>query len=238
MTLARMTVIDLETTGLAPPGSVVEIGWTCLEFDTVTKQSAISSPVSRLFRPADAMAPDNIAVHHLTPEMLAPYDLCTDADLQAVATSCSPMFLVAAHAAFEQQWLTPEVTERNHWICTVKAAARLYPDAPSHSNQAMRYQLGLDLPEELAMPPHRAGPDSYVTAHILAEFLKTTSVGDLVLWTMEPRYLPRIPFGKYKGSAWSEAPADYLRWMIGQADMDSDAKHAAQLEIDRRRAPQ
>ena len=33
-----------------------------------------------------------------------------------------------------------------------------------------------------------------------------------------------------------EVPADYLRWMAGQGDMDADAVAAARAEIERRKA--
>lgn len=234
MTVILLRVIDLETGGMDPPASVIEIGYTDLLFDTDTKEVEIRPTRSGLYKPAETLAPENIAVHHLTNSMLAGYKLCTAEDLKQVAMLDDPFALVAANAAFERKWFTEEITGARRWICTVKAAAKLYPDAGSHSNQAMRYQLGLELPDELAMPPHRAGPDSYVTAHILKCFLATTSVRDLVQWTKEPKHLPRCPFGKHKGAAWADIPADYLSWVLGQADMDEDVKHAARLETARR----
>lgn len=242
MTLALFTVIDLETTGLAPPASIVEIGWTKVYFDTDTKQVEISAPQARLFRPLEPQAPEVVAVHHLTDAMLAPYQVCTEDDIRAVLDEERPNFIVAAHCAFEQAWLTSEVVGANldgkapHWICTVKAAARLYPDAESHANQAMRYRLGLDLPEHLAMPPHRAGPDSFVTAHILAAFLAAGArASHMVHWTTEPRWMPTIRFGKHRGTAWADLPLDYLQWMDKATDMDPDALHWARVELERRR---
>lgn len=243
MSLVQFTVIDLETSGLAPPASVIEIGWTKLYYDTETKAVEIHSPQSRLFSPVEPLTPENIAVHHLTDDMLAGYEPCSEDALAEVAQDDRPQFLVAAHAAFEQQWLVPAICGRDqtgkspHWICTVKVAARLHPEADSHSNQAMRYRLGLNLPDELAMPPHRAAPDSYVTAHILAEFIKSgVRVAQMAQWTLEPRFMTRLGFGKHKGVAFTDAPADYLQWMCGQQDMDPDAKHWARVEIERRRA--
>lgn len=242
MTIALFTVIDLETTGLAPPASVIEIGVTRLYLDTETKRCEIAPPESRLFRPAEPMAPENIAVHHLTDAMLAGFEPCSDDALHEIVAKDGPQVLVAANAAFEQQWITPAIAgvdpstgKPPHWLCTVKASARLHPDAESHSNQAIRYLLGLDLPEHLAMPPHRAGPDSFVTAHILARFLETTMARDLVQWTREPRHLPRVTFGKHKGSPWPDVPIDYLQWRQKQTDMDADVLHAVKLELERRR---
>lgn len=236
MTLVLFTVIDLETAGLAPPASIVEVGFTHLHFDTETKVAEVLRPQTRLFKPSEPLTPENVAVHHLTNAMLDDCRACTDDDLREIVELDRPQFLVAAHSAFEQQWLTPAITGDLRWICTVKAASRIFPEAESSSNQATRYRLGLDLPDDLAMPPHRAGPDSFVTAHILSRFLSTTRVRDLVQWTLEPRFLARCPFGKHKGAAWDQIPADYLDWMLKQVDMDGDAKHAAALELERRRS--
>lgn len=240
MTIALFTVIDLETTGMEPPADVIELGWSRLYFDTETKQIEIKGPHSRLFRNRQEMSPENIAVHHLTPAMLAPYEYCDEDAIRAVLDEERPDFLVAASCAFEQKWLTTEVVGTNldgkppHWICTVKAASRLYPDAESHSNQAMRYRLALDLPEDLAMPPHRAGPDSFVTAHILGRFLLQAKVRELVQWTMAPRYLPRCTIGKHRGQPWAEVEASFMEWMLRQSGMDEDLLHAARLELERR----
>lgn len=230
-----MRSIDLETSGLEPPASVIEIGWVDILFDTETKACEISAPGCTLFRPNVPLTPANIAVHHLTNESLAGLPLCHVSDLEATATLEAPKFLVAANAAFERQWFTDDLIGAARWICTVKAAAHLYPEAESHSNQAMRYELGLDLDEALAMPPHRAGPDAYVTARILAEFLKTTSVKQLVQWQIDPRHYSTMPIGKHRGSKWADCPADYLQWMTRQADMDADLVSAAIGELQRRR---
>jgi exodeoxyribonuclease X len=240
MSLVLFTVVDLETAGLEPPASIIEIGVTRLYFDTDTKAAEIIGPFSRLFKPSAPLAPENIAVHHLTDAMLAGFEECSDDILAEIVQEERPQFLVAAQADFERKWILDAHAGRDlsgkapRWICTVKAASRLFPDAESHSNQATRYRLGLDLPEHLAMPPHRAGPDSYVTAHILGRFLVSTRVRDLVAWTLEPRLITKLPFGKYRGLTWIEVPEDYLDWLLKQNEMDPDVKHWARVELQRR----
>lgn len=231
-----MRVVDLETTGLAPPECIIELGWSDVHYNTETKASSIAAPQSLLYSPTRPITPENRAIHHLTDAELDGQPECSDADLRTVLTLGEPFALVAANAAFEQQWLTPEVIGPARWICTVKAAARLYPDAESHSNQAIRYRMELDLPDALAMPPHRAAPDAYVTGNILANMLRGTSVRDLVQWTKEPKFLPRCPMGKWKGTAWPEVDQSYLEWILRTVDMDVDVQNAARLEIDRRQS--
>ena len=74
-----------------------------------------------------------------------------------------------------------------------------------------------------------------VTAHLLAELLKVASVKQMISWTAGPKQYPTIPFGKHRGLAWTQAPGDYLKWMVAQADMDQDAILCAKKELQRRR---
>jgi len=235
VTKVLLRAVDLETGGLEPPACVIEIGHTDVIWDSETRESVIEGPFSQLFQATHPLDPENIAVHHLLPSRLAEWPVCTDADLRQVATSESPAFLVAAFCQFERKWITDDMIGTARWICTVKAAARLYPDANSHSNQAVRYLLGLDLADDLAMPPHRAGPDSFVTAHILAHMLKTETVRDLVAWTALPVHMPVCPIGKHKNAPWADVPADFLQWMLRTPDMSDDLKYHARQELERRR---
>ena len=234
MPIVLLRAVDLETTGLAPPECVIEIGWSDVYWDTDERTAEIMAPQSRLFTPTRPITPENRAVHHIADADFDGHAVCTDEALEDILCKDEPFALVAAHAAFEQQWLAPGITGDAKWICTVKAAARLFPEAESHSNQAIRYRMGLHLPEALAMPPHRAGPDAYVTANILAAMLETASVNQLLKWTREPKFLPRCPLGKWKGKAWPEVEHSYLEWILRTADMDPDVQHAARQEIARR----
>lgn len=89
----------------------------------------------------------------------------------------------------------------------------------------------------MTQPAHRAGPDAYVTAHILAALFATGATGkQMVGWTREPRVLPKCPIGKEKGKMWIDVDAGFLSWMVNNATMEADLKWNAQREIDRRAA--
>jgi exodeoxyribonuclease X len=150
--------------------------------------------------------------------------------------SGEPIGILAAHnAAFEQKFMGE--TEQP-WICTYKCALRVWPDVPGHSNQVLRYWLEdqglLSLDADKAMPPHRAGPDAYVTAHILLALLKVATVEQMIEWTKEPRLLPRCTIGKFRGKPWAEVEWGFLNWMLQQATMEEDLKWNARRELDRR----
>ena len=73
-----------------------------------------------------------------------------------------------------------------------------------------------------------------MTAHLLADLLKITTVEQMIAWTQEPKPMPNVPFGKHKNVPWTEAPLDYLQWMVRQTDMDQDAVRNAKRELVRR----
>jgi exodeoxyribonuclease X len=112
---------------------------------------------------------------------------------------------------------------------------RAWADAPGHSNQVLRYWIGLDthagFDRKSAALAHRAEADAYVTAWLLMTLLTVATVDQLVAWTQEPRVYPRLTFGKHKGQRWSEVPVDYLQWIGRQKDMDPDWRHGRQNRI-------
>lgn len=226
-------VIDFETTGMEPPAQVVEVGYCDLtnEGDSWT----VGPPVSFLCG-VDAIPPEVRAVHHIGIEEvvgLAPFvaqTLVEDSDHCAA---------IAAHnLTFEEQWLGIDGVMPG--ICTLKAALRVWPEAPGHSNGVLRYWLEdkglLTLDHETAMPPHRAGPDAYVTAHILKALLTVTTGKEMVAWTKEPRLLPTCPIGKFRGKPWPDVEAGFLNWMLAQPSMEADLKWNARRELARRAA--
>src|SRR5690606_32810979 len=87
---------------------------------------------------------------------------------------------------------------------------------------------------ERAFPPHRAGPDSYATAVLLAAMLSEGVSGrTLYEWTCEPRIFPTCPIGQFRGRPWSECDWGFLEWILRKID-DPEIRFNASLEIERR----
>ncbi|SFM97256.1 exonuclease domain-containing protein [Methylobacterium pseudosasicola] len=226
-------VIDLETTGFEPPAGVCEIGWCDLTHDG--ESWTVGEPRSMLVDPEQPIPPQTSAVHHIVDTDVAGQPVFAEATREALFDEArmraNHFVLVAHNARFERQWLTPEVTGEAHWICTYKAALRLWPEAPDHKNGTLRYWRNPPgLERALAEPAHRAGPDAYVTALVLREMLALASLDDLVLWSAGPALLPRCTFGKHRGEPWSAVPESYLAWVLRQ-QMDEDVLFTVQREI-------
>ncbi|MDB5596214.1 MAG: uncharacterized protein JWM36_3175 [Hyphomicrobiales bacterium] len=220
----KIRVIDFETTGLPPEASVCEIGW----YDVIDGDVDESSKGEMFVNPRREMSIEARAVHHIRDAELidAP---AIDYGFRALMAGAPDAF-VAHNAAFEREFFAGGSIP---WVCTLKVGRRLWPDAPSHSNQVLRYFLGLELEDAQAMPPHRAAPDAFTTAHILVRALQSASLTDMIAWTNSPSLLPRVNFGKHRGKKWTEVPRDYLEWIVKQQDMDGDVRFTAKSALGR-----
>lgn len=235
MTVIR--IIDMETNGLDALSNVVELGWC--DYEVETKQ--VGSPASELFC-VDSISPESRAIHHIglsdIPATAQPFDafacVLMPADTMAIT------YFAAHNSAFECQFLG-DIGHRR-MICTYKATLRVWPEAPSHSNGSLRYWLedkGKISPDPVkAYPTHRAGPDAYITAHILRALFEAGATGkEMVAWTREPAILPRCPIGTpWRGMKWAEVDGGFLKWMANKPDMEPDHQWNAQRELDRRQA--
>jgi exodeoxyribonuclease X len=220
-------VVDLETTGIEPPqAEVCEVGYCDLHLE----ERRIDDPKSWLCS-VKAIPPEARAVHHISMAECASFP-----SFQPTAVVGQDIAAVAAHnSEFECRFITPTVPV----ICTYKASLRAWPDAPSHSNGALRYWLedqGKIAPvHTMTQPAHRAGPDSYTTAHILLALFNSGLTGrEMASWTKEPALLPKCPIGKFRGMPWSEVEGGFLGWMTRQPTMEADLKWNAEREIARR----
>lgn len=227
-------VIDIETTGMNPPAEIIEVG----RVDAVRDGTSfdISPPKSRLYRPLNGIPPETMAVHHIT---LDDFDentpVCTHERLHsAVWSGATPDILVAHNCDFERKFITPAITQGLPWICTFKVALRVWPNAPRHTNQVLRYWREIVLDRELAMPPHRAGPDAWVTAHLLRELADIATVEQMISWTAEPALYPTLLFGRYRGKFWHDVPTDYLEWLVKRDHLDEGVKFSARKELTKR----
>ncbi len=235
--MTTIRVIDFETTGFDADDKVIELGWCDYEVET----KKIGDPVSELFH-VEAIPPESRSIHHIgladIPSSAQPFDAF--ASVLMPADTMAITFFAAHNSAFECQFLGD--LEHRRMICTYKAALRVWPDAPSHSNGALRYWLEdegkISLDSSKAYPAHRAGPDAYITAHLLKALFEAGSTGrDMVTWTNSPALLPRCPIGTpWRGMKWAEVDHGFLKWMANKPDMEPDHRWNAQRELDRREA--
>jgi exodeoxyribonuclease X len=228
-------VIDLETTGDAPPQhGVLEIGWQDVALGDDGRWELMGEGGHRLVNPGRPIPPITQAVHHILDEWVADQPYFIDVARPVLDPYPRRLALAAHRADFEQKFCPPGLTHGAEWICTWKCALRLWPDSPSFSNQVLRYwrkPAGLD--HERGLPAHRAFPDAYVTAHHLRDMLNEASVAQLIEWSNQPGLLPRVRYGPDRGKDWSEISEASLNGFL--TDRDIDVRFTAETEVARRR---
>jgi exodeoxyribonuclease X len=228
-------VIDLETTGQAPPAhGVCEIGWQDVALGSDGRWELLGEGGSQLVNPGRQMNPITTAIHHIRDEDVADAPWWHDCARPILNPWPRRVALAAHRASFEQQFCTPALTQGADWICTWKCALRLWPDSPSFSNQVLRYWRKPEgLVHERGLPAHRAFPDAYVTAHHLRDMLNEASVAQLIEWSSIPGLLPRVRYGPDRGKEWTEVEDEVLQGFMG--DRDEDVRFTARTEYERRR---
>jgi exodeoxyribonuclease X len=233
--------IDLETTGFVPPEhTVIELGWCDIKLhpDLIggVGQPEVIGGASWLIDPGRPIPPESSAIHHLVDadfEHAVPWSLASNIFKPGADETAFAAF-VAHSAKFELQWCA-EYAGAIPWICTYKCALRLWPDAPSHSNQSLRYWRkpeGLD--RRIASLAHRAYPDAYVTAFLLRDMIADgASIEQLVKWSSEPALQVTCHIGKARGMKWADVDSGLMEWILGR-DFDEDVLHTCQYWLDKR----
>lgn len=218
-------VVDIETTGLPEDEqrAICEMGWVDLDLATMK----IGEPVTFFVNPGHPIPAHTRAVHHISDADVASA-MRPDQALIQLGKGMGPNDVLAAHnAAFEQAFIGGP----RRWICTLKCAYRAWPDLQSHSNQSIRYAMGFDdrswFDSAAAMPPHRALPDAYTTAHILRDLLDLRPLERLIEISDEPGFLPRMTIGEHHGKKFTDVPTDYLQWLVKK--MANDHKRSAEV---------
>lgn len=232
--MPAIRIYDTETQGFEATDQVCELGWT----DLVKEADgwSIGFTGSRLCR-VETMPPPARAVHHIHADDTAGFP-AFDPEVMWAEAKADGIDVVAAHNwAFDALRFGEAQLPA---ICTLKVARRLWPDAPGHSNQVLRYWLEdegeIACDPKRAEPSHRAGPDTYVTANVLRHMLSLTTAAQMVAWTKDPMFYARCPIGDpWRGKPWAEVDFGFVKWIVDRRKDDPDLVWNAQRELERRR---
>lgn len=251
----RYIVVDTETTGFPEEGGqLVEIAaisrhedGSLGEFQTYVNPGVPIPPVAR-------------AVHHISDADVAgapsPASAMEHVSLSMGAESGEVVW-VAHNMAFDEKFIEDGLICGAPKICTYRCALHLFPDAPAHGNQVLRYWLGLDETGELDLPddlhPHRALYDILVTEGILRRMMRHLCAGPdgvaamterqalekLIELSTAPVVLTKARFGKHAGKRWEDIvriDSGWCDWYLRLPDGDPDVRHT--IVHHRRRPPQ
>ena len=243
MSVYNLGILDFETTGFGKASRPVEAAVSIFTWDPQRLIATYKGTTSQLCAPGVKINRGAMAVHHITPEMLTgakPWEEVKK-ELDELDRGPNIDFWVAHNAPTERTY----IQTTKPWICTLKVARSLYPDASEHKLQYLRYWTGIykTMDPKLTDPPHRAGPDTYICGFLLLHMLnqQTLTIEDMLRISAygpnnEPgsddvsRKIDRMPFGKHKGQLIGDVPKSYLEWGVGNFTGDIQAVFREELK--------
>lgn len=208
----EIAIFDSETTNIDNP----EIIEAALVSITNIDNLATGGKYRQYFQPDGKISLGAMATHHIMDEDLV--------DCPPAASFHLPdetQYLIGHNVDFD--WRVAGSPENVKRICTLALCRSLYPEADSHSLGAMMYLHCRDTAREMLKNAHSAMADVLMCREILLRILQDMPCRTIEeLWEhSEAARVPKVmPFGKHKGLPISEIPADYRRWLLGQADVD------------------
>ena len=121
-------------------------------------------------------------------------------------------------------------------ICTLAIARRVWENAEAHNISALIYLIskGSDKARDMLKGAHRADADIILTANILMHIihqLNIQNIEQLYIASEEARIPKSITFGKHKGTAIQDLPADYIQWLLRQDDLDLYLRKALETKL-------
>ena len=230
----RWILIDTETTGLAAPIYVVEIG-----AQLMAGWSPSGPPFRRLINQNAAIPPEASRVHGYTKEILERDGESAVSVYSAFAKYVQGLPIVAFNLAYDlDQVLLPEwarlgiATIGKPGFCALKLAQRLLDPVPAGNCKLQTLRQYYRLPERGA---HTALGDVETVVDLLAlvlaplaERLGLDTWDKVSDYAAEQWFPSRISFGKFKGRLYQEARTDteLLRWFEWLAASTSERSAA------------
>lgn len=227
MTDLCFRITDTETTGITvPEHAVVELATLDIVGDRLGEGR------SSLVNPGRPIPPEASAIHHITDADVADAPALAEV-IPSILTVGEPDIFVAHEADFERMFVG-QYTDKP-WICTMRCAMRVWPEAQAFNLGYLRYWLAFGDLGLLASPPHRGLPDCYVAGHVFMRLTFEATIEEMISWSAEPALYPRVPFGMHRGKTWPDLPRSYIEFILDKPnDLSDDIKWNARRERDRR----
>lgn len=212
-------ILDTETHDLN--GYPIEIAYTPCRFTEGELWVNVTNIFGEYYSCPEPISFAAMAVHHILEEDIAGKPAHTTFRLPEGVE-----YLIGHNIDYDIQAVSKCGQQVNvKGICTLALARMVWPDAPAHNLSTLYYMLHSNkaVAKIALRNAHSAVADIILTGFILKCILEKTGVKDmqsLFLLSEQARIPSVINFGKYKGTAIKDIPADYKQWLLKQTDLD------------------
>ena len=221
--MKKIIFFDTETTGNGEHDRLCQLA---------IKERGVAEPIiDALYNPPVPISIESMAIHHITPKMVADRPLFIDsAEYKSMKNifESEDVVAVAHNAAFDLAMLGREGIVPRTTTCTYKVAYALdtKETVGTYRLQYLRYLLGLEV-EAVA---HDAWGDVLVLEALFERLLKKlieqegseeSALAKMIEISAEPLLFTTIRFGKYNGKRLEEIAKNdrgYLEWLLKQKE--------------------
>lgn len=218
----KIIFFDTETTDNVDKGRLIQLG---------VKERGVEKPiVNALYKAPTAITIDSMAVHHITPKMIAEKPAFMEAPEYASLKELfesNMTFAVAHNAAFDVAMLRREEIDPANVICTMKVARALDTEEKisSYRLQYLRYYLGIEVE---GVNAHDAWGDVVVLEQLFERLLarmvkdgktEEEALKEMIALSRRPSLLRTVRFGKHNGEKIADivkSDRGYLEWLYKQ----------------------
>ncbi len=231
----NLIFLDTETTGNESKDFLCQIAFA--KTNSPDQLPLLKDIISKLYKPEVPISIESMAVHHITPKMVAnmpAFKYSLEYSELSKDFENENTVVVAHNALFDLGMLKKEGLNPKKFICTLRVAHYLDQEEkiPSYRLQYLRYLLDLDV-EATA---HDAGGDVLVLIKLFDRLYKKIleknnndfekTIEEMIEISAKPMLIRTFRFGKYNGQKVADvAKTDkaYLEWLLNQKESaDSD----------------
>jgi len=213
-------ILDTETHTLN--GQPIEIAYAPIQIHDGKLTLDKSQIFDQLYRVDEPISYAAMAVHHILESELADQPHYTSFSLPQDTT-----YIIGHNIDYDIRALEKCGVDisKIKAICTLALARLVWPDAEAHNISALIYMItkGSAKARDMIKKAHRADMDIILTANILMHeihHLKIQTIEELYTASEDARIPRTINFGKHRGTAIADLPADYMQWLLRQEDLD------------------
>ena len=226
-------ILDTETHTLN--GQPIEVAYAPIELQSGQLSLDKSQLFDQLYSVDEPISFAAMAVHHILESDLEGMPHYSSFQLPA-----QTQYIIGHNIDYDLRAIERCGVSTQHLkpICTLALARLAWPEAEAHNISALIYMIsnGSAKAREMIKKAHRADMDIILTANILMHIIHVLGIQDLaqLYARSEEARIPRtINFGKHRGTAIADLPADYIQWLLRQDDLDQYLRIALEKSLTR-----